>query len=154
MNKIISNDEFNSAYNNIDNKLIMKKATKKFIYYLDKEELNSCKMVGMWKCLKTYKQESKMKFTTWLYNLVYWECLLELKRNNKINLENHILNQETAKDDFYLFIKDISNNDLILDRLLYKYTLKELAQKYNTTIGKIRRQLDNSIDEISLLLGV
>lgn len=56
----------------------MGRATSKYRNSLNLDELHTCKLLGLWNCLKTYDKKQS-KFTTYLFNYVTWECKKILK---------------------------------------------------------------------------
>jgi len=76
--KPVSNEEFEKAYSNQDNKNIIKTVTKKYASKLSKELQESCGMHGLWRCIQNHDDSYGRKFTTSLFIHVDWECKREL----------------------------------------------------------------------------
>lgn len=130
------------------NKALLHKITKNF-HSLSSEELYSCKLIGIWKALKSDCQ--KYSFNTIMGNLVRWECLrLCSERQNKINIEqttiNNLLDNHSDNFDQIDFLDETELN-FLKDRYLYRYTIKEMCQKYNCCDETIRRKT-NQIKDI------
>lgn len=102
----ISNEEFETAYSNIDNKKIINSFLKKYSNVLSYEDIYSCGMIALWKCLQLH-DNTKQKFTTSLYRFMTWECMQNIVKNNKkphISINN---NQYGYLDETNLLIDDI-----------------------------------------------
>ena len=76
--KYITNEEFEKAYNNQDNKNIIKAATKKYSSRLSQDAQKTCGMHGLWRCIQNHDDKYGRKFTTSLFLHVDWECKREL----------------------------------------------------------------------------
>lgn len=75
----IPKEEIEEAFNNKDNRRVIKKVTSKFYRQIDSHELEDCGTEGLIKCLM-YHDNSKQKFTSSLYTFVRWECLRKLNK--------------------------------------------------------------------------
>ncbi len=84
MNQKISNKEFEEAYKDTTNNKIIRKAMKKYIQYMPKEEIKNCGMIALWKSLKKFNPEKNMKFTSFLYRMVCFECMGFIGKDKKI----------------------------------------------------------------------
>lgn len=89
MRRKVDNEEFRIAYENKDNKKIMRKVINKYRGSLiSSDELNSCALVGLWRALGYHDNSFKQKFTTTLWRFTNWECQRELakktRKKNKI----------------------------------------------------------------------
>lgn len=76
--KQVTNEEFEKAYNNQDNKNIIKAATKKYSNRLSQDAQKTCGMHGLWRCIQNHDDKYGRKFTTSLFIHVDWECKREL----------------------------------------------------------------------------
>lgn len=85
---------------NIDEKLkdedlmrIARSAANSFSPVLSQDEIESCILTALWKATDKYDNNSKTKFSTFLYNGVKMECLTQRKFNlshrNKNNRDNN-----------------------------------------------------------------
>ena len=81
--KHVTDEEFETAYNNQDNKNIIKAVTKKYSGRLSEDIQTSCGLHGLWRCIQSHDDSYGRKFTTSLFIHVDWECKRELTSLNK-----------------------------------------------------------------------
>jgi DNA-directed RNA polymerase specialized sigma24 family protein len=148
------NDKIEGALQNKDIVNIMNKACKKFVTQLDSDVLNSCKLNALWKCFMYFKPEKNTKFTTYLYNGVFIECLKEIKFKNKYQKFSGKLHENIVKNsDPYLMIdlmdelKSDEEKELFLDRLS-NMTIEEMAKKRQSNRETTRKKLNKMIQNM------
>ncbi len=135
------------ALKNKDIVNIMHDASKTFRKQLDEDTIHSCKLYALWRSLINFKPEKNIKFTTYLYNAVKFECLKHLKKNKK-----HVQNRKTlhgnmksdnSTDIMLIDLFDEAKNDderqLLVDKLNYISNGK-IAQKYGVTRETLRKR--------------
>jgi DNA-directed RNA polymerase specialized sigma subunit len=135
------------AINNQDIQKIMAKACRSFSPYLDVDEIYTCKLNALWKSFKNFKPEKNTKFTTYLYNGVYIECLKELKFKNKSKRNNGKLHENIPNKDANLLIIDIMDEvesqeemELLQDKLS-NMTINEMAEKRLYSRETVRKKI-------------
>jgi hypothetical protein len=148
------NDKIINALNNKDITNIMNKACKRFANQLDADALHTCKLNALWKCFLYFKPEKNTKFTTYLYNGVFIECLKEIKFKNKYQRFNGKLHENIVKNsDPYRMIdimdelKTADEKELFLDRLS-NMTIEEMAKKRNSNRETTRKKLNKMITNL------
>jgi RNA polymerase sigma factor (sigma-70 family) len=106
----VSNEEFNAALADEDNRKIIKKVLSSFIKVIPPEELEICGNEALWRCLGYHEQGKGNKLTTSLWRFTKWECLRMLK---KIRRENNkrMVNLSTIETKEKLEIPIIENQD-------------------------------------------
>lgn len=153
------NEKIELALKNKDIVNIMNKACRRFNKQLDKDILNTCQLNALWKCFVHFNPEKGAKFTTYLYNGVFIECLKEIKFKNKYNFCNKKLHDNIIKNSDPYFIVDIMDElknteekELFLDKLS-NMTIEEMAQKRGsnreTTRKKIKKMISNLTKKLS-----
>lgn len=75
----VTSQEFEEAYANLDNVRVMRTVTNKYSKILSVDDLKSCALQGLWRCL-AYHDDTKQKFTTSLWRFTNWECRRELAK--------------------------------------------------------------------------
>jgi RNA polymerase sigma factor (sigma-70 family) len=75
----VSNEEFNAALADEDNRKIIKKVLSSFIKVIPPEELEICGNEALWRCLGYHEQGKGNKLTTSLWRFTKWECLRMLE---------------------------------------------------------------------------
>lgn len=74
----VSNEEFEKAYGDQNNKNIIKSVTKKYSPVLSEDTQKTCGMHGLWRCIQNHDDKYGRKFTTSLFLHVDWECKREI----------------------------------------------------------------------------
>ncbi|NDB57180.1 sigma-70 family RNA polymerase sigma factor [bacterium] len=132
---------------------IMNKASKRFRNQLDKDTINTCQLNALWKTFVNHDPAKGAKFTTYLYNGVFIECMKEIKFSKKSDrfsgkLHDNIPNKN---DDFLMIdiLDELSETDqqMFIDRLS-NMTISEMSQKYNTNRESTRRKMHKIIKNI------
>jgi hypothetical protein len=137
---------------------IMNKASKRFANQLDSQSIYTCQINALWKSFLHFKPEKNVKFTTYLYNGVFIECLKEIKFLNKGKIFQQTLHNNIAsKKDPYILIDifdEVSNQDkeLLLDRFA-NMTIEEIAKKHNSNRETTRKKLKNIFSKIKKKLS-
>jgi DNA-directed RNA polymerase specialized sigma24 family protein len=132
---------------------IMNKASKSFMRQLDEDTIYTCKLNALWKSFINFKPEKKTKFTTYLYNGVYIECIKEIKFKNKSKAKNKLHENIVTKDNQYLLIDilDEFDNDydkeLIMDKI-NNMTIDEMSKKRNTNRETTRKKLKKLVNKL------
>lgn len=126
---------------------IMHKASKRFINQLDKDTIYTCQINALWKAFVNFKPEKNAKFTTYLYNGVFIECLKEVKFKNKYSQNvKKVHNNIATNNEQYLLIdlldevKNPEDKDLIIDKIS-NMTIQEMADKRNISRETVRKRL-------------
>lgn len=133
---------------------IMNKASKSFSQQLDPDTIYTCQINALWKAFKNFKPEKNTKFTTYLYNGVFIECIKEVKFNSKSNFAKGKLHENIASRDnenLIIEILDELKNDeeksLIIDKMS-NMTINEMADKRNSNRETVRKNLNKLIKRI------
>ena len=126
---------------------IMHKAARRFKNQLDTDTIYTCQLNALWKAFVNFKPEKNTKFTTYLFNGVFIECLKEIKFKNKSNRCKHKLHDNIAQNnERYLMIDildEITNDEdrqLLLDKIS-NMTIQEMANKRNISRETVRKKL-------------
>lgn len=156
---MVTNEQYTAAYKNEDYIKIMKAASKKFLKSIDRDELESLLNKALLRALEKY-DESKGKFTTWLYYNVDFLCrahLFSKRRKKTVSVVNMNVSDMELYHDFAsapsLGLDSIVENlndeqkKLINYRFRDNMTLSEIGKIYGCTDENIRLKL-NKIYEI------
>lgn len=149
------NEKIESALKNKDIINIMNKACKRFNKQLDRDSLYTCQLNALWKSFVHFNPKKGAKFTTYLYNGVFIECLKEIKFKNKYNFCNKKLHENIVKNSDPYFIIDIMDElksseekELFLDKLS-NMTIEEMAKKRNSNRETTRKKLKKMITNLN-----
>lgn len=141
------NLKMEKALNNTDIINIMFKASKTFANQLDEDTIHSCKLYALWRSLINFKPDRNIKFTTYLYNSVKFECLKHLKKNKKHVQNRSILHQNIqsikSADILTIDLFDETKNDaekqMLIDKMNYMSNSK-MAEKHGVTRETLRKR--------------
>lgn len=134
---------------------IMNKSSQRFRNQLDPDTIYTCQINALWKCFLNFKPEKNVKFTTYLFNGVFIECLKEIKFNNKIQrFSTKKLHSNVSKSDNSSFLFEILDEAISEEErslLIDKYsnmTIKEMAEKRNSNRETVRKKLKKTMNRI------
>jgi RNA polymerase sigma factor (sigma-70 family) len=142
---MVSNEEYESALKNKDNIMIMHSAGSSFITVLDEDEIHRCKLIALWEALQAWRPNRGSKFTAFLYQRVYWECLKCVKFNNKNrDVQVEFIDREVLPDTPIEEVLEILPDDLqdiIKKRYVYGMTLREIGDEHGYSYETARKKL-------------
>lgn len=142
----ISNEEYEQAYNLIDNKKIMNSAAKSFRGQLSRDEIESCCNYALLKCLEKYDKSYNQKFTSSLYRFVKWCCLQELNKTKRRIKTTEINSNITINNNFninrdvqnILFMLSQEDREILTARFIEQKTFLEIGNQYGYTKQRAR----------------
>lgn len=150
---LVTNDSYNIAWNNTDNTKMMHEACKKYRGILERDDINSCQMIGLWKALGEFNEKHGVKFTSYLYNVVRNECRKRLRQNNN----NTKLVGFIAKRDYHINSHDLEDmidvleyplNKIVRLRYISKMTLKEIGVELGMNKNSVKRKIQKALEKI------
>lgn len=148
------NTKIETALKDINIVKIMNKASKRFKNQLDKDTIKTCQLNALWKTFVNHDPLKGAKFTTYLYNGVFIECMKEIKFSQK-SLKNSGKLHDNIKENKnqYLIIDmmdELSEDEKIifLDRLS-NMTIAEMSKKYNKNRESTRRQMHKVLQKVA-----
>ncbi len=129
---------------------VMNKASYRFSNQLDPDSIYTCQLNALWKALVKFDPDRNVKFTTYLYNGVFIECLKETKfhaKHAKFNCRKLHPNITSKQDNNVLFeildeLDDEEEKSLIIDKYS-NMTISEMAEKRNSNRETTRKKLKN-----------
>jgi hypothetical protein len=132
---------------------IMNKACRSFRNQLDNDTIYTCQINALWKAFVNYNPEKLAKFTTYLYNGVFIECMKEIKFVNKSRRCGAKLHDNISQNRDFFFMIDLldeleeDDKELIIDRMS-NMTIVEMAKKHNSNRETIRRKVNKLAKKI------
>ena len=133
---------------------IMNKASRRFNNQLDRDTINSCHLNALWKAFLNHEPLKGAKFTTYLYNGVFIECMKEIKFAQKMNKLGGKLHDNIPKNNDQLLLIDIldelkdgTEKEMFLDRIS-NMTIAEIAKKYKMNRESARRKMHKIMKNI------
>ena len=156
MTKTEIENKMSEALKNKDIQNIMGKACQKFTNQLSPDELENVKLNALWKCFLHFDESKNIKFTTYLYKIVFVECLKNNMFNTKHDKHNsgtlhhnlpHKNNLEELIIDIMDEVSEEEDKQLLLEKL-QNYTIQEMADKRPISRETIRKKLKNITKKI------
>ena len=154
MNNDCINEKIETALKDTNIIKIMNKAVKRFRNQLDNDIIHTCKINALLKTFLNHDPLKGAKFTTYLYNGIFIECMKEIKFAQKTNRFGGKLHDNITdnKDQFILIdildeLPDGIEKNMFLDRLS-NMTIAEISKKYNTNRESTRRKMHKIIKNI------
>lgn len=147
------NTKIENALNDKNIIKIMNKASNSFKKQLDPDSIYTCQINALWKAFKNFKPEKNTKFTTYLYNGVFIECVKEVKFINKSKSNKKLHNNIPKNNADYLMIeildelKNEEDKSLIIDKI-NNLTIEEMAKKRNSNRETTRKKLNKAINKV------
>lgn len=141
------NLKMENALKNTDITNIMFQASKTFVRQLDEDTIHSCKLYALWRSLVNFKPDRNIKFTTYLYNAVKFECLKHLKKNkrhtqNRSTLHENIQSHKSTDVlivDLFDETKNDAEKEMLIDKMNYMSNGK-IAEKHGVTRETLRKR--------------
>ncbi len=149
------NTKIEEALKDINIVKIMNKASKRFKNQLDSDTIKTCQLNALWKTFVNHDPEKGAKFTTYLYNGVFIECMKEIKFSQKSLRNSGKLhdNIPTNKNQFLIVdlldeLNDDEEREIFMDRLS-NMTIAEMAEKYGKNRESTRRKMHKVFKKIA-----
>jgi len=134
---------------------IMNKASKRFKNQLDTDTIKTCHLNALWKTFVNHDPQKGAKFTTYLYNGVFIECMKEIKFNQKSLRNTGKLhdNISSSRNQFLIIdlldeLQDDEEKEIFMDRLA-NMTIAEMAEKYDKNRESTRRKMHKVFKKIA-----
>jgi hypothetical protein len=133
---------------------IMNKASKRFKNQLDKDIIYTCQLNALWKTFVNHDPAKGAKFTTYLYNGVFIECMKEIKFVEKSKRSAGKLHENLTENKNQYILTDIldelkdDEKQIFLDRLS-NMTIAEMSNKYAKNRESTRRKMHKVFDKIA-----
>jgi RNA polymerase sigma factor (sigma-70 family) len=151
---MITNEQFSTAWENKDNRRIMNHAIRGYRDKIPYEEIDSCKMIGLWECLKKYDKTRGRKFTTYLYCGIQLQCKKQLSRFDYITIGD----VASYMDFNRIYIRDCVDKldfeykELVYNRYFEGKTLREIAKENSYSIETARRKIKKALCKLKKML--
>lgn len=153
--KKVSNEEFEKAYGDQNNKNVIKSVTRKYSNRLCPEMQRTCGMHGLWKCIQSHDDKYGRKFTTSLFIHVGWECKREISFMDKkpivfLGDYDSDLSQELFETDFPEMLEVLSEKQkkIMYQRYYENKTLKEIGVENGYTKEAARQNINKTIRKL------
>tara|TARA_Y100000361_G_scaffold152616_1_gene172483 strand:- start:2198 stop:2680 length:483 start_codon:yes stop_codon:yes gene_type:complete len=134
---------------------IMNCVSNKYNRSIDRDEIESIKMITLWKCIDKYDESRGAKFTSYLYQQLSFAFKNELKKKRQMlyldNIQLDFIKSDSVyRDSSTEFMdvliglpKDVS--DILKQRYLGNMTMVEIAKQNGYSRETARRRLKRAI---------
>lgn len=143
---MITNEELKAAYSRPEIKKIINAAAKRF-KFLDRDELESCKLIGLWKALES--NDNDVLLTTNIYNNVTWQCKDRIKilykDTDTSNIPRRTSSNELEIVDLIDDISTIPDGYLVIEKIIDNLSLYEIGEKRNLSAETVRIRINKAI---------
>lgn len=132
---------------------IMNRASKRFRNQLDVDTIYTCQINALWKAFLNHNPNKAAKFTTYLYNGVFIECMKEIKFKNRLQRMGGKLHDNIESNKDYFLMIDIfdelteEEQSMFVDKMS-NMTIAEMAKKYGSNRESTRRKMHKIIQNI------
>lgn len=163
MKKIITSQEFETAYKNLEYKRLIGKAVRRYNKVLDYDERLVAGLTALQKCLESHDDSYGQKFTTSLWRFCDWECrrILKSKKNHQKNVSlfhfSELLQDEGPSEETLMVRECVSLLDEPNRKIINQYYFDNLTME---EIGKIngysretaRKNINKSVDKLKNII--
>lgn len=131
----------------------MNKASRSFRKQLDRDIIKTCQLNALWKTFVNHDITKGAKFTTYLYQGVFIECMRELKFKQRGARYSGQLHDNIPTNELSVPMLDImdelseKDRELLQDRMS-NMTIAEIAQKHGINRESTRRKVHQIINNL------
>lgn len=160
----VNEEEYRKAYNNSDNRNVIKSVLKTYKDRLDTHTLESCGLSGLWRALQYHNpEEYTTKFTSTLWRFTTWECDKEVKKAKR---KKHKRAKQISADaltsldtrlspepslgliDDLESVLDNEHAEIVRLRYVNGYTLREIGGYFGYTKEAARLKLKVALSKL------
>ncbi len=147
-------DNIENYLKNPDVVNIMNAVSNKYSKSIDLDEIDSIKMLTLWKCIKKFDPDRGAKFTSYLYQQLSFAFKNELKKKKQMwyrdNAQIDSANSNDSYDSHIEFRDTISGlpedvSTILQQRFLGNMTMVEIAKANGYSRETARRRLQTAI---------
>ena len=151
----VSNEEFECALNNQDNKNIISAVTKKYSNKLSEDAQKTCGLHGLWRCIQSHDPKYGRKFTTSLFIHVEWECkreltLLNKKRTGYLGDSDDEIASPPQSGEMSEMLESLPENqkNIMFQRFYENRTLEEIGKKQGYSKEAARQNINKILSKL------
>lgn len=152
----VTNTEYEKALENIDYQKIMHSASAKYMTYIEELELENCRLIGLWRALEDFDPERQVKFTSYLYDRVKYECKKTITKNKKTEIVHSGLIANAIDKNNYQESVDIVDGienslgpelqNLVEKKYFQGMTYEDIADSEDYSHETVRRRVNKAIN--------
>lgn len=147
-------DNIENYLKNPDVVNIMNAVSNKYSKSIDLDEIDSIKMLTLWKCIKKFDPDRGAKFTSYLYQQLSFAFKNELKKKKQMWYRDNVQIDGTTSSDSYdsfvefrdtIFGLPEEVSTILQQRFLGNMTMVEIARANGYSRETARRRLKTAI---------
>ena len=150
-------NKYEQYLNDVDTMKTAYNAASSFRNILTSEEIKSCVLKALFRAVNKYDKSRNVKFTSYLYNGVRFECHSQTKTNkrHKRRLTNAIPDTRNPMAEFEM--KDVIESvcddaELIFDRFYKNMTITEIAKIRKVCGETVRIRIAKNLEKMRISL--
>jgi hypothetical protein len=170
MRKTITSEQFQEAYGSLtatpdqltdkqkDNRNVISKVGSKYSGLLTDDELKSCGLNALWRCLSYHEDGRGKKFTTSLWTFLEWEYRRELKKKKQktvktVSLSDHDFPLSVSNEDCLALKECIEMLDPDHKLLINQYysenrTMEEIGRINGYSKEAARQKINKAVSQL------
>ena len=140
-------DKIENFLNDSDVVNIMNCVSNKYCKSIDVDEIESIKMLTLWKCIEKYDPDRGAKFTSYLYQQLSFAFKNELKKKKPIHGAKGVNEKHNISTEFNDTISGLPDDvsEILQQRFLGNMTMVEIAKANGYSRETARRRLKTAI---------
>ncbi len=173
MRKKVTNEQFEEAYGTTDkltktqqdNRNIMRTVTSRYSALIPAEELHTCALQALWRCLSYHDDTKGQKFTTSLWRFTDWECKRELRRKhtkkniNTVSVFDFDIEEESESPTAEsvrecVALLPAQHKELINQYYFENRTMEEIGRLHNYSKEAARQKIGKAVRRLQEIYGV
>lgn len=146
-------NKYEQYLNDVDTMKIAYNAAGSFRSILSPEEIQSCVLKALFRAVNKYDNSNNVKFSSYLYNGVRFECLGQAKINksDKQQLTSSIPDHRDPIAEIEM--KDVIDSvcddpEIIFDRFYKNMTIKEIAKSRKVCGETVRIRIGKNLEKM------
>lgn len=156
----ITDDSFNIAWADVNNRRILARVCRKFKGALSHDELRYRSYMALLRCMQCYDPGRKTKFTTSLYRHVVWQCskaMRERKRQGTYYPLPEVI--RSYPDMTAIYVRDCidslpdEHGSILVSYFFLGMTLREIGHANGYSHVDAHRRLSRAKEAFRLLYG-
>lgn len=161
--KKVSDQEYENAYKNRDNRKVIDSVTSRFRKVIDRDDLQSAGDMALLRCLEYHDDSYNQKFTTSLWRFTDWECkrVLRSKKNKlsamqlstiEVELPQNEGNKESEYVNEYIELLPIENRKILQQYYYQGMTMEEIGKANGYSKEAARQKINKSLKKLTEIL--
>jgi RNA polymerase sigma factor (sigma-70 family) len=162
---MVTDAEFRQALSDKNNKNIINSVLSHYYNIIPQDDLESCGLDALWRCLGYHQADKGNKFTTSLWKFTTWECRRKLKEIRRHTLHRVVNISTIEKDDKFDIPEPKQNPDIehlrecinllpfkdkqiIQEYYFDRYTMEQIGQLHNYSKEAASQKINKAVNKL------